>query len=148
MHRNFACMILFAVGAMVGCGSPPETPEGVVPVIGVVTINGTPAEHVALTFEPIGETGGFGGSGTTDAAGKYEVMSRKGYNGLEPGKYKVIAARRLNPDGTPPPPDVEIMDSQATETLSPYYSDPDKTRLTITVVESGGEYDLQLKAKE
>ena len=138
---------LLAAGLLAGCDNTPEAPGDALPVSGVVTINGDPAEHVLVTFEPTGETGGFGGSGMTDAAGKYEVTSSKGYKGLEPGTYKVVANRRLNPDGTPPPPDVEVMDSQATETLPPFYSDPMKTKLTMTVAESG-DYNLDLKAKK
>jgi len=124
--------MLCGLFALAGCGSKDEA-AGFVPVSGNITVNGNPTGNVLLTFVPQGDTKGNGGSGTTDSTGRYEVTTPQGQKGLLPGKYKVVASRRLNPDGSPPDPNTPPIESNARETLPAKYSDENKTELTLNI---------------
>jgi hypothetical protein len=124
--------LLAGLLAATGCGSGGTDPD-LVPVAGNVTVDSNQAGNVELTFVPQGETKGNGGTGVTDSTGRYEVKSPQGKKGLAPGKYKVVASRRLNPDGSPPDPDTPPIESNARETLPPKYSDANKTELSLTI---------------
>ncbi|GIW97346.1 MAG: hypothetical protein KatS3mg111_0679 [Pirellulaceae bacterium] len=83
---------LFSVGAMLlsitlmGCGG-----EKLYPVTGTVTVDGSPVEGLQVVFAP--ENGeGLTGTGTTDAAGKYKIVTMKGA-GLPPGNYRVAISK-------------------------------------------------------
>jgi len=100
--------MLCGLFALAGCGSKDEA-AGFVPVSGNITVNGNPTGNVLLTFVP------------------------QGQKGLLPGKYKVVASRRLNPDGSPPDPNTPPIESNARETLPAKYSDENKTELTLNI---------------
>lgn len=138
-------LFILVIGLGTGCGSKSDVPDGTIPVSGIVTIGGTPTANVVVRFEPASETQGFGGQGTTDATGKYQIQNDRGYPGLMVGTFKVTASHRVNPDGTPADPNVPPIESPAKETLPPAYSDSTRTMLSLTVKETGGEYDLKLK---
>lgn len=133
--------------ALAGCGG--GAGDGLVPVAGVVSLDGQPLAHATVSFAPQGATGGHGGSGRTDSSGRYQVTTPYGKKGLEEGAYKVAISRRLNPDGTPPPPDEKPIESNAKEHLAPRYSDPARTQLTANVSASSPttNFDLQSKKK-
>ncbi|OWK43701.1 carboxypeptidase regulatory-like domain-containing protein [Fimbriiglobus ruber] len=148
--RSVLGVVLFGglVVVSAGCGSS----EGgqaldMVPVSGNITVNGNPTGNVELTFWPQADTKGQGGAGSTDSTGRYEVASPQGKKGLPPGKYKVVASRRLNPDGSPPDPKTPPIESNARETLPSKYSDKLKTELFLTI--SAGDkrsFDFSLQA--
>ena len=104
-----------------------------IPVTGVVKLNGQPIAHANLVFIPEGETKSVGGTGVSGPEGKYEVAGAPGTKGLTAGTYKVVITRPLRNDGTPPPPDVAPIDSDARETLPEIYTDTEKTILRATV---------------
>lgn len=143
MHCVLRFTALASVLAVaVGCGSDDK---GLAPVSGVVRLDTKPIEHAVLTFTPEGDTKSVGGTGVTGADGKYEVTGPQGQKGLAPGTYKVVISRRLRKDGTPPPPDVGEMDSDAKETLAEIYSSSEKTTLRVTI-EPGKPQDFDLKS--
>jgi hypothetical protein len=134
--------LLLAVGLLalvpMGCGSPPPNP-----ITGQVTLDGQPLTDASITFIPTGETVGDAAHGRTGPDGTYELEARDG-KGLAPGQYKVVISKWLRPDGTPPPPDVPPIDSDAKETIHPNYSDVERTVLRATVSEGGGKIDFPL----
>ncbi|MDA1229378.1 MAG: hypothetical protein O2856_01265, partial [Planctomycetota bacterium] len=69
-----------AVLYIAGCGSNGvQPPDPSVVVTGVVTMDGEPLAKATVRFVPTeGQKQGFGGSGATDSAGKYELRSLVG----------------------------------------------------------------------
>jgi len=130
------------LGLLAGCG---DSGSKLVPVTGTVRLDGTLVEHAALTFSPDETTKTQGGVGVTGADGKYTVTGPQGGSGLAPGTYKVVISRMLRKHGTPPPPDVPPIESDARETLPAVYSSPEKSTLTATV-EPGKPIDFDLKS--
>ena len=81
---------------LAGCGSSgPKTYS----VTGKLTINGTPAKKVQITFAPSDGSDNPPASGTTDDSGTYRLYSGvEGKEGAMPGTYKVVL-RSLEADG-------------------------------------------------
>jgi len=83
-----AAMAAFAIG----CG---ESGPALVPVSGVVTLNGKPFEGAVITFHPDpSNKQGLPGEDMTGPSGNYKAMT-KGRSGLVPGKYKVVVTKSL-----------------------------------------------------
>lgn len=83
-------VILFAA-SILGCEKPPFA---VAPVSGVVTLNGEPAAHVAVMFQPVAPPGvenpGPGSFGITDEQGRYTLkLVGPETPGAVVGKHKV-----------------------------------------------------------
>jgi hypothetical protein len=136
--RSCAGLLL---AAALGCGS-----RGGSAVTGKVTLNGTALANAMVTFYPEGPTGGLGGSGRTDAEGKYTLTAGRGGKNILPGEYRVVISRPLNPDGSAPDPNVPPIESQARETLPPNYSHRDSTTLRATVTKEAKPQDFALEA--
>lgn len=124
--------------AMTGCGS-----RGLVPVKGVVQLDGRPVADAVVRFHPVEVTKGNGGFGLTDAAGRFSARVGQGPWGLYPGSYKVTLSRKSLPEGTPLDPKTpkECEDWQrafdtAPETFPSLYTSPETTPLQ-TVVSDG-----------
>jgi len=135
-----------AVFALAGCGS--NTNPAAVPVSGTVTVNNLPLAGATVTFIPTDGTPGFGGTGRTNAEGKYTLTgSRDDTPGVCPGKYKVVISKRLMPDGTEVPADDRTppFESPARESLPAAYSNMQAPTLTATVPAQGGTSDFPLK---
>ena len=144
MRRGLWAVFLVGLAAA-GCGS---TPDDLLPVAGTVTIDGQQASGATVAFVPVGDTKGNGGTGVADAAGRYEITTPQGKKGLLPGKYKVTVSRPLNPDGSPPDPNVPPIESRARETLPVKYTDRDKTELNATLApDDKRSFDFNLKVK-
>jgi hypothetical protein len=114
-----------------GCGSK----DGLVPVAGVVELDGAPLERSAVTFVPLDGTAGPGGMAITDASGRFVVYSAQGKKGMAAGSYKVTVSRR-----EPKTPVVEgsaVIDTDLVEQVPGTYSDPEKTELTATIGPKG-----------
>lgn len=136
--RTAAGFVLIGLLAA-GCGgSSAETP-----VSGTVTLDGDPLAGAAVVFRPTGGTPGNGGTGVTGPDGKYTLVGPQGQKGLPNGSYKVTVSRPLRKDGTPPPPGLPPIESDAVETVPAKYSDPAKTELAVTV-DAAKPYDLAL----
>jgi hypothetical protein len=116
-----------------------------VPVTGTVTLNGLPLANVLVSFHPGPGTGGLGGHGITDAAGKYVLAPSRGSGGLEPGPYTVVISRRRRPDGSLPPPNVPAIESDARETLPASYSTLAASTLRADVAKETTTYDFALR---
>jgi hypothetical protein len=133
------CVVLLAAG-LSGCGGA----AGGVAVTGTVTLDEQPLADAVVTFYPEGETAGLGGAARTGADGRYTLTAARG-GGLPPGEYTVVISRPLRPDGTPPPPNVPPIESDARETLPATYSSRDASTLKRTVSKDTKSYDFPLR---
>lgn len=113
---KFAHLWLRAAGALLavsaslamGCGPGAK----IVPVSGVVKLDGKPLANALVVFQPIataGKTAGVGSSGSTDANGAYSLtMSDSDQRGAVVGKHSVVinlkveSDDRANPNRPPP----------------------------------------------
>ncbi len=78
-----------AILGVIGCNSDPDGAIKLVPVSGVITINGKPMANAAVSFIPdVSNTSSTAGGDTTGPDGNYMAQYR-GRTGLAPGKYKV-----------------------------------------------------------
>src|SRR4051812_14389733 len=96
-------LLFGSIGALMmsGCGG---SSDGLVSASGTVTLDDQACSRAVVTFIPQEGTPGNGGTGQTDASGKFAIMTPQGKKGLMPGKYKVTVSLRLNDDGTAPDP--------------------------------------------
>ncbi len=123
-------MVLSAIGckkeAVIGDRVP------VVPVKGIVTVDGEPVESVAVTCVPVGGKSESlpASSALTDKEGKFEIGTFEGGDGAPPGEYKLIFKwGQLN-----------LMNGRFEgDKLNGRYSDPEKSEFTVTVKEGDKE---------
>lgn len=145
-----AVAVLAALAA--GCSDPGDIGK-TVEVKGKVTLGGNPLPGGMVQFHPAeGSATKLVPFGPIDASGNYSLStgsSTKTVKGAPLGKYKVTINTTApppataspvgtTPTGTPPP-------ASALPQIDAVYTDPVRTPLEITVVESGGQYDLPLK---
>ena len=92
---KFALAICFA---LVGCG---EGDPRLVPVSGVVTLDGKPLADATVEF--VAESG-WGSMGKTDDSGRYELLYRAREKGATAGQHKVRISTKIeqNPDSANP----------------------------------------------
>jgi hypothetical protein len=81
--------VVAGVVVCLGCGS--RNDSGTFPVTGTVTVNGAPAEGVAVSFIPDGA--GPSAVGVTDESGKYSLTTTSKDDGAMPGRYQVTLAK-------------------------------------------------------
>ena len=78
---------VIALVCLIGCSGGPSDLPDLGKVTGTVTVDGTPAGNVIVSFNPT--AGGRPSSGTTDAQGRYELVYSTQYMGAIVGKHKV-----------------------------------------------------------
>lgn len=92
MKTTHLVSILCLAGAVIlGIGCSPKAGVSTVPVTGIVTIDGSPAEGIAVTFSPQ-SPGARTAAGITDANGRFTLNTPGGGEGAVPGSYKVVFA--------------------------------------------------------
>ena len=146
MNRSrlwFALSLLVSVG----CGGP-KSDLTFVPILGVIQLDGQPLADADISAVPIGATPGVGGASRSNASGEFNMMYARGESGLPPGEYKLAVSLRKFKDGSVPPADdpTPPIDSQATETLAPRYSDINQSILTLTVAATPAPTELKLES--
>jgi hypothetical protein len=136
---------LLLLAALTGCGDPNQ--PKLVPVKGVVTLDGQPLSGAVVTFMPGATTPAGGGSGRTGKDGSYKLTFLRGGTGVPSGEYKVVISKLVLPDGKEVPANTtkSPLELQATETLPPRYSMPDQSTLGVNVLEAGGTFDFPLQ---
>ncbi len=98
-RRFSAFMIALAVAlpGVVGCGGDSVD---LVPVTGIVTLNGQPFPGAEISFTPAADApGSTTGMDVTGPEGNYKVQY-KGRFGLAPGKYVVLVTKTSTPGGS------------------------------------------------
>ena len=135
---------VLTAAALAGCGGggPEVEPPKMASVTGVVLVDGTPAEGVSVTFQPV--DGGAVSAGTTDEAGEYTLKLQSGSIGEIPGatigRNRVVISTERFPeygDDSPRP----IVDGRP-ETIAPQYNK--NTTLTADVVEGENFFDFDV----
>jgi len=141
--------LLLAAMALSGCGSKGSNLPKPVLVTGTVTLDGKPLANATVYFRPEGDKMGTGSTGTTDANGKYELVTSFGNEtkpGAIPGKYRVWFSQMVGPDGQPVSVDSATppADLGAREALPQHLSDATQSDEKVQVSESGGTIDFKL----
>jgi hypothetical protein len=138
---------------VVGCG---ESGPSLVPVSGVVTLNGKPLEGAVVSFLPDSSNQqGQPGEDLTGPSGNYKAMTR-GRSGLVPGKYRVVVSKSLVdpskiPDAFKDDPFMAQLsaDGPAGKAAKKKDSSKDKIegKFSRDVPPEGGQLDFDVKAK-
>ena len=122
------CVILAATAFLAGCGGGSSAPV-TVPVQGVVNYQGKPVPKLSVAFIP---DKGLLASGTTDAQGKFTLMTNKPGDGAMVGNYKVAIS--FVPDEIPEMPGLPGTEKKAPASPIPQkYATPQTSGLTKTV---------------
>jgi hypothetical protein len=137
----------FSALLIAGCNSSPPGLK-LVPVEGVITLDGKPLSGADIMFVPQGETKGQGGVARSDASGKFQLLSQdRKLKGAPVGDYRVVMNKLVKPDGSDfvPDPNSGPMDTGGfKELLPPAYSDMGQTQLQA-IVSDGGATNLEFK---
>ena len=145
MATMFGGLLLPVV--LLGCGGGDSDLPGLVPVSGVVTLDGKPVGGVDVTFIPVGSTAGGISYGHTDPNGAYELTSNDGRKGAVVGDFKVVCSKRVMPDGSDyvaEPGGLSPLEADTKELLPRKYSEEGATILKATVPAGGGTVDLEV----
>lgn len=166
MHsvRSF-CAPLCVVTLFLGCGGPsnPTTYK----VTGVVTLDGEAVEGANVSFVPRDTKSGLSAAtGTTNAAGKYELTSFVANDGAMPGDFDIKVAKYVSKDGKVQEiPDADAKQPDGSQgmqgysinpntpvqvfknVLPPKYENQNSSELKYTVKSPGGTFDIPLKKK-
>jgi len=131
-----------------GCSSAPPGPP-LVPVEGIVTLDGKALAGANVMLVPRGETRGDKAFyAKTDAAGKFLAASADGrQKGAAVGNYQVVINKLVKPDGSDfiPDPNSGPEDTGGFRELLPSaYSDAARSTLTADVPD-GGTKNLEFK---
>jgi len=152
-RRQSLWTVLLAVVAGCTGSDVEEGAEGpdfsnLVPVSGVITLNGEPLSGAVVTFLP---TKWAPGVGETDGKGKYD-LSTAGRPGISPGDYKVAISLLLSAEGEPqgvgPRSSLAQPPSMLTakEYLPKHYADLGSSKLTAHVEKNGGTFNFNVEA--
>lgn len=143
-----ALAVCLGVMGLTGCSSA-TIPAKLVPVAGLVQLDGTPLTGANVIFVPRDSTKGTGGSGVTDGDGKYQARHSSNSVGLEPGTYSVLFSRLAMPDGSSIPQGKDAADVGAVEWLPPQLSNPPPELVmhVVTIPDAGGSFDFSLASK-
>jgi len=129
-----------------GCGGKPP----MVPVTGVVTLNGVAIEHCQVCFFPEAENAnplehGYG-LAWTDTQGRYALHNTFGEPGIFPGKYKVVLVYFTNKHGKALPRTAKPSETPGGffNQMPRDYEDPRTTPETVEVLRSGLAKDFAI----
>ena len=133
---------------LAGCGRTDSNLPKLMPVGGVVTLDGKPLSCATVTFVPTGSTRVTGAHGYTDKEGKYDLTATHGGKGTPVGEYRVTTEKWVTPDGSDfPVAVVPISLPGARQILPPKYSDRLQTVLRATVRSGDNTIDFAIASK-
>ena len=133
--------------ALIGCGGEPK----LVPVTGLVRLDGKPVDGVRVYFWPLEQSAKMSVNqlaiGFSDKEGKFSLRGTNG-DGIAAGEYKVTFARPMTRAGR----GVERQGAKpgevgAAETLSKEQTDQSLTKHRATVSESSHDFVFDLPSK-
>ncbi|MCA8982466.1 MAG: hypothetical protein KDA76_01790 [Planctomycetaceae bacterium] len=137
---------LLLVGIL-GCAGDPGEQRQLIQVSGIVSLDGSPVEGVTVWFVPRTGTPGNGGTGTTDATGKYTLQEANGQTGVMPGQYDVMFSKFAMPDGTPVAADVQPESVNAKQFMPRKYLKAETSGISADVSAASSSLDFALKSK-
>jgi hypothetical protein len=123
--------------SILGCSNRP----GVVPVEGIVLLDGNPLEGATVTFLPQGDHGR-PASGRTDSTGAFHLTTFDKGDGAMPGEYRVVVKKTTGRATQPTIPSdgasgkehyKDHLQAKAKPALPPRYSNETQTPFTCTV---------------
>jgi hypothetical protein len=140
---TFSFLILVA---LTGCGKSDGLKRA--PLVGLLTIQGSPLAGASVEFTPLGGTAGSGAIGVADVDGKFQVISsRRGHEGIPPGEYTVRVSLFADEDGTPLEPEATQADNPFSYEAIPEPYSGAGSPLKVSIPEEGGEVSVDVPAK-
>lgn len=141
--RRTALGLLLVVSLVsAGCGG-----DGLerAPITGIVTVEGTPLASALVQFLPQPGTPGEGALGSSNAEGRFEVISsRDEDDGIPPGEYVVRVSRLMDADGSTIPVEAPQADfPDAVESVPAPYSTINSP-IKIQITAEGGEVKVEI----
>lgn len=148
--------LLFVLCEMTGCRKTSKL-DGLVPASGVVMFNNTPVEGASVTFAPVpGAGGNRTATATTDAKGRFFMMTLNPGDGVFPGEY-VVSIKKTEQAGESKPSVTKegIVVEGRTQTDGRYrdllpvkYKDGKTSELKVTIPEKGDKkIEFRLEGK-
>lgn len=138
------CCVLSGVCiALIGCSGGPSDAPVTVPVTGVVTYQGKPVAKLSVAFIP---DKGMLATGTTDAQGKFSLMTKKPGDGAAVGTYKV--AINFVPDEVPPMPGFPGSEKTPESPIPAKYADVTTSGLTQVVDKDASKNNFTFDLKD
>jgi hypothetical protein len=146
--RHLLSLLVVSAFLLTGCG--PKGPT-VIPVNGIVTLDGAPVAGASVMFKPIGEGGGNPAMGETDAQGRFRLSTQleKLRDGALEGEHAVtvrgvrIIGATANPDGT----SGDVSQVREEWFVPQKYANPETSGLRQTVAQGMAEVELKLSSK-
>jgi len=142
-------VLMFAATlSLTGCddGGPGE----LVPLTGVVLLDGTPVSDVSLTLVPQIGVQGRGGYAKSTGDGSFEFQTSPEDMGVSPGKYRVLFQKYAMPDGSPIPPNTSAADAGLVNEMPALYSNPETSPVFAEVSTDATEplrFELESRPK-
>ncbi len=150
---SLCSLLLFVAGSVQfqGCSKANgyDAPSNLIPVTGIVTIDGQPLDYASINFIPKTGTAGLGGYAITDGDGKFTAIHLSSSEGLEPGTYEATFSKITMPDGSPVPAEMDAADAGAIQFLPQHLTEPNPGSnqhiLTVTSVPQTVTFELSGK---
>ncbi len=96
-HKILFFYVLLSLCAILISGCPKSSSlDGLVPAQGIVKLNGVPVENAAVSFLPADTSGQVRpATSTTDAKGRFSMMTLNPGDGVYPGEYNVSIQKKV-----------------------------------------------------
>jgi len=136
--------------ALCGCGGGVQgSGLEMIPVTGIVRLDGQPLTAATVLFNPLPGTKGNGGYGVTDAEGKFSVIDYQEVPGCPPGEYAVTFTKITQPDGSPIPPGAQRGEVGMVEQIPKAYTifKPEMVITAASVKTPASEFEFALDSK-
>lgn len=135
---------VLVVGLFAASGCSDEVEVELFTVSGTVMMDGKPLEGATVVFVPEKSTQPQPSWGYSDASGKYSLKTADGYDGIEPGTYRIVISKLVMKDGSPIPSGTQTEGADGKE-LVPYpHSDPRQTKNVADVTKDGEVFDVAI----
>jgi len=129
-----------------------DAPPRMYQVTGLVTVNGKPADLVAVYFWPADMTTRRNfmfrnATGTTDGQGRFALKSGAGSDGIAAGEYKVTFSRPMIRGKAVTAITRKSSATGAVESIPVQYCEPDQTPVTATVSNKQQDFTFDVPVK-
>lgn len=134
----------------VGCGSAPDRPENMPPLLPVqvkLLQDGTPLAGASVRLVPNGASSSWYTGGTTNDQGIAEVHTHGKFSGAPAGKYKLVVTKFETPSATSST--LENLNQPTSkdatyDLVDPKFGNPSKTTLELEVTEGQADHEFDL----